>query len=442
MKAGALALLLAAVPAPLLAGPDWAGLVEERLGALTDLYKRLHARPELSFQEKRTSAAVARGLREAGARVTAPFGRYADGRPAQGVVGVLENGPGPVLLLRADFDALPVEEKTGLPYASAVRARDASGEAVPVMHACGHDLHASVLVGAAQVLGRLRGRFRGTVVFVGQPAEEVGEGSHALLDAGLYEKFPKPDFVFALHASPYQPAGVVGFKPGHALASIDTVDLLVRGKGGHGAWPQHAKDPVVLAAQTVLALQTIVSREISPLDPAVLSVGSIHGGTKHNLIPDEVRLQLTVRTYKDETRRRILGAIERIARGQAAAAGLPEELHPVMTLKERPTPSVYNDPALSARLARAFSGLLGEGNVVETEAFMGGEDFSRYALGGEIPSAMFWLGAVDPELFEKSRREKAPLPPLHSSRFAPAPEPSLRAGVSVMTAAALELLGK
>lgn len=434
-----LSFLLLAVPA---AAADWDALVEKELPALSGLYKRLHARPELSFQEKRTSAEVARGLKEAGAEVTAPFGRYADGRPAYGVVGVLANGPGPVLLLRADFDALPVEEKTGLPYASKVRAKDASGEPVHVMHACGHDLHASVLVGAAKVLGALRERFSGTVVFVGQPAEEVGEGSHALLDAGLYERFPKPDFVFALHASPYQPAGMVGYKPGHALAGIDTVDLLVRGKGGHGAWPHHAKDPVVLAAQTVLALQTIVSRELSPLDPAVVSVGSIHGGTKHNLIPDEVRLQLTVRTYKEETRKRILGAIERIARGQAAAAGLPEELYPAMTLKERHTPAVYNDPALSARLAGAFSGLLGEKSVVETESFMGGEDFSRYAGGGETPAAMFWLGAVDPALFKKAREEKTPLPPLHSSRFAPAPEPALRAGVSVMTAAALELLGK
>lgn len=389
---------------------------DAELASLVSIYEDFHRNPELSGKERRTASRVARELEAAGFAVAHPLGR--------GVAGVLKNGPGPTLLLRADMDALPVAEKTGLPYASRVPG---------VMHACGHDLHATALIGAARALAAAKDRWSGTLLLVGQPAEETGQGAHAMLEDGLYERLARPDFAFALHASPFHPAGTLGYRPGHALAGIDDLEIVVRGKGGHGAWPQHAKDPVVLAAQIVLALQTVVSRELPPQESAVLSVGSIHGGTKSNLIPDEVTLLATLRTYKEEVRRTMLAAVERIARGQAAAAGLPEELYPVVSAKERPTPSTYNDPALTLRLAKAFADGLGAEKVVETESFMGGEDFSRYGLERKIPISMFWLGAAEPG---------KPGAPLHSSAFAPAAAPALRTGVWALTAAALELLGK
>jgi len=309
-----------------------AALASAELPSLVAMYKRLHASPELSTREAKTSAFVAKELAAAGYRVAYPFGDYRiPGRTAYGVVAVMKNGAGPTVLLRADMDALPVEEKTGLPYASAVRAKDLSGETVPVMHACGHDLHTTTLIGAARVLAKLKERWKGTLVLVAQPAEEFGDGAKAMLDGGLYAKFPKPDFLFALHDTPEQPAGQIGYKPGYALASIDTLELLVKGKGGHGAWPQNAKDPIVLAAQIVLALQTVVSREVPALEAAVLTVGSIHGGTRANLIPNEVRLQITLRTFKEELRTKLLAAIQRVANGQAASAGLPESMYPVLS---------------------------------------------------------------------------------------------------------------
>ena len=404
--------------------------------ALDAFYQDLHSHPELSLQEARTSQKLAAQLRAAGYDVTDHFGGY-------GIVAVLRNGPGPVLLIRTDMDALPVHEETGLPYASTVRATDPNGREVPVMHACGHDVHMTILTGVARELAALRDRWSGTLVLIGQPAEEIGAGAKAMLDAGLFTKFPKPDYALALHDSADLPVGVIGTVPGYIMANVDFVDITVRGVGGHGAEPQSTKDPVVLAAQIVLALQTIVSRELDPTDPAVVTVGSIHGGTKHNIIPDEVKLQLTLRSFADDVRTRTIAAIKRICRGQAIAAGIPEDRMPIVTVEDDFTPSTYNDPALTGRVHAAIARWLGAGAVKTLKPAMVGEDFSLYGRTPEhVPICMFRLGAVAPEKIAESQRTGVPLPSLHSSKFAPVPEPTIRTGVTAMTAAALDLLAK
>jgi hippurate hydrolase len=391
----------------------------------------------------KTAAFVAEELRTLGYTVTERIGRYR--RPewvGYGVIGVMKNGDGPTVLVRADMDALPVEEKTGLPYASKVRVKNDAGQEVGVMHACGHDIHVTSLVGTARMLAELKGQWRGTLVMLGQPAEETIDGAKAMLDDGLYSKIPKPDYAIALHDNGEIAAGKVGMTPGFALANTTSVDITVRGVGGHGSKPEGAKDPIVLAAQIVIALQTIVSRETSPLDPAVVTVGSIHGGTRYNIIPDEVKLQLTVRSYKEEVRQKILASIERIAKGTAQAAGLPEELAPVVKVSETEvTTATYNDPALTGRLSNLFTKSLGSENVVSWPPIMGGEDFGRFGLeGNQIPTVLFWLGAADPLKLEESKRTGQPLPSIHSPRFAPLPEPTIRTGVKAMTSAVLELM--
>jgi hippurate hydrolase len=312
------------------------------------------------------------------------------------------------------------------------------------MHACGHDVHITTMLGTARMLAALKDQWRGSLVLIGQPAEEVIDGARAMLNDGLYTRFPKPDFAIALHDSPDLETGKVAYTPGYAMASSTSVDVKIRGVGGHGSRPDSAKDPIVLAAQVILGFQTIVSRENSPLDPAVLTVGAIHGGTKHNIIPDDVNLQITVRAYREEVRLRILASIERIAKGIAMAAGVPNDLAPIV--KSSPTevtPSMYNDPALSERLAGAFVKALGQDNVVKMPQIMASEDFARYSLEGhQIPTVIFWLGAVDPARVKQSRETGAPLPTLHSSLFAPVPEPTIRTGVKAMTSAVLELLKK
>ena len=434
--------LLMFLGAPVLAA-DLSGLAAGERAELEELYKHFHANPELSYFEEKTSALIAESLRKIGYTVTERVGDYGvEGRVSYGVVGVLENGQGPTVLVRTDTDALPVQEETGLPYASKVRLRTEAGVETGVMHACGHDVHMTCFLGTARLLYRLRDEWQGTVVLIAQPAEERGAGAKAMLDAGLYRDFPKPDYALALHASPFLEAGVVGLCPEYALANVDSVDITVRGKGGHGAYPHATKDPVVLAAQIVLGLQTIASRIISPLEPVVVTVGSIHGGTKHNIIPDDVHLQLTVRSYKPEVRKQVLASIRTITENTALASGTPPELLPIVTVEEKEfTPSTYNNPALVERLRKIFAEELGEDGVVSVNPVMAGEDFSRFSLENlEIPSVIFWLGTVDAEKLAAAESSGEQLPPLHSSSFAPSPHPTLENGVRAMTAAALKLL--
>jgi amidohydrolase len=438
-----LAILLVIAPGAILeaADPDLRTLVASKVAAeypsLDALYQYLHANPELSLMELTTSARIGAEFRAAGFEVTEKVGGY-------GVVGVMKNGAGPTLLIRTDLDALPIEEETGLPYASKVRMKDFSGREVPVMHGCGHDIHMTVITGTARVLASLRDHWAGTLVLIGQPAEERVLGARAMLGAGLYRRFPKPDHVLALHDHAALPAGTVATTEGFATANVDTVNVTVFGIGGHGAWPHKTKDPVVLAARIILALQTIVSREIKPTDPAVVTVGSIHGGSKPNIISNEVKLELTLRSYSDAVRSHLVDAIKRICRGEAIAAGLPENLAPkVEVLAEEGAPSTYNDPGLTRRIRSALVGWLGADRVTTEEPVMGAEDFSEFGRTSEkVPVCLFWLGAVAPEKVAESERAGIPLPSLHSSKFAPVPEPTIKTGVTAMTAAALDLLAK
>ncbi len=430
--------LLAAVPH--LHAADAQAAVRARVDAelprLLDLYKHLHAHPEISFQEEKTAARIADELKQAGFEVTTKVGGH-------GVVGVLKNGPGPTVLVRTDLDGLPVLEETGLPYASKARTKDDKGNDVPTMHACAHDIHMSSFIGTARVLATLKDKWSGTLVFIGQPAEERVGGAKGMLTAGLYTRFPRPDYCLALHAASDLPAGVIGHTEGYALANADTVDILVRGVSGHGAWPHMTKDPIVLSAQIILALQTIVSRETSPTEPAVVTIGSIHGGTKHNIIPEEVRLQLTLRSYSDEVRDASVAALKRIVRGQALAAGIPEKLLPVVEISEEGTRSTYNDPALTKRLMGAIGRWIGDGNLVAKKPVMGAEDFGLYGrVEPKIPICMFWLGTITKESVTESIKTGKTLPSLHSSKFAPVPEPTLKTGVTAMSATVLELVGK
>ncbi len=419
-------------------------LVDRELPQLVSTYKALHAAPELSHYETKTSAFIAQQLRALGYEVTENVGKY--DRPEwkpYGVVAVMKNGAGPTVLVRSDMDALPVEEKTGLPYASTVKTKNDAGQEVSVMHACGHDVHMTTLLGTAKMLAALKDQWRGTLVLIGQPAEETVGGAKGMLADGLYSRIPRPDFTLAFHSSADLEAGKIGYAPGYAMANSTSVEITIRGLGGHGSRPESTKDPIVVAAQTVLALQTIISREVSPLDPAVVTVGSIHGGAKANIIPDEVKLLLTVRSYKEEVRKRILSSIERITKSTATAAGIPEDRAPIVKISETEyTPATYNDPQLAERLARVFEKALGADKVMKVEPVMAAEDFGRFSLDQQIPSSLFWLGTVDPAKVEESRRTGKPLPSLHSSLFAPVPEPTLRGGVKGMTSAVLELMKK
>ena len=401
--------------------------IEKRIGAeydsLETLYKSLHSHPELSLQEEQTSKRLAKELKDLGFTVTEKVGGY-------GIVGVLKNGAGPTVLVRTDMDALPVTEATGLPYASKERTRDKNGNEVGVMHACGHDMHMTCWVGTARVLAGMKDRWSGTLIFIGQPAEEIGTGARIMLEAGLFKKFPKPDYCLALHCNGQYAHGEIAFTEGLALANVDSVDILVKGRGGHGSAPHTTIDPIVLAARIVLDLQTIVSRETNPTDPCVVTVGSIHGGTKHNIIPNEVKLQITVRTTKDETRDHTLKAIERIAKAAAEGAGAPEPEVKV-DLGEF-TPAMLNDSALTRKTTALFKEVLGEAKVHERPPVMGGEDFSRYGREG-IPIFMYWLGTIAPERVADSMKEGGkPLPSLHSDSYYPVPQPSIKTGVKTV----------
>jgi len=423
-------------------GQSLDAMIDRDISSWLTTYKNLHTTPELSHREEKTAAFVAGELRKLGFTVTERIGKYQNEQwTGYGIVGVLKNGPGPTVLVRTELDALPVEEKTGLPYSSNVKTKNDAGLEVGVMHACGHDIHMTSFLGTAKMLTELKSRWSGTLVMLGQPAEETGDGANAMLRDNLYANIPKPDFAIALHDKPELETGKVGYTPGYAMASATSIDIKIRGIGGHGSAPELAKDPIVVAAQVVMALQTIVSRENSPLDPAVVTVGSIHGGTRYNIIPDEVNLQLTVRTYKEEVRKRVLASIERIVKGVVATAGIPEDRAPVIKIAEG-TSSTYNEPKLVDRLVVAFKQALGDDNVVQMPPMMASEDFGYFSLDHTIPATIFWLGASDPAKVKQSRDSGVPLPGLHSALFAPVPEPTLRTGVKAMTSAVLELMKK
>jgi amidohydrolase len=408
--------------------------IERIYPQIEGLYRHFHSNPELSKHEEKTGQRIAEELRKLDIQVADRIGGH-------GVVGVLRRGAGPTVLIRGDMDALPVKEQTGLPYASRVRTTNDDGVEVSVMHACGHDVHITCLVGVAHILTRLT-NWNGTLVFLAQPAEEFGLGAKAMLDDGLFTRFPKPNYCVALHVNAELPIGTIGVTEGYSAANVDSVDITIRGVGGHGAYPHKTKDPVVLAAQTILALQTIISRERDPLEPAVVTVGSIHGGTKHNIIPDDVQLQLTVRSFTDEMRQQVLDTIKRVVRGQAVAAGIPEDRLPTVKVRDDFTPVVYNNPELVQRLAGVFRKLLGEDKVVKREPTMGGEDFGLFGrTEDKIPICMFSLGSVDPGRVEESQRTGKPLPSLHSSLYAPVAEPTIKLGLLTMTAAVLDLVG-
>ena len=403
---------------------------------LIDLYKYLHANPELSLMETKTAAYLSKRFVDMGFDVTEKVG-------GTGVVAILKNGEGPTLMIRADMDGLPVKEQTGLPYASKVMTEDLEGNEVPVMHACGHDVHMTVLMGTAEKLIEEKNNWSGTLMMILQPAEEISHGAKNMLADGLFERFPRPDYNLALHDNAALKAGQVGIVPGFSFASVDSVDISIPGVGGHGAYPHTTKDPIVLAAQIINGLQTIVSRETSPLQSAVVTVGSIHGGTKHNIISDEVKLQLTVRSYEPAVRENIISSIKRIAKGSAEAYGMPEDKLPVVSIKDEHTPPAYNEPELSKRMSIVIGDAIGTENVLELDPVMAGEDFGRYGqVEPKIPSMIFWLGAVNAEKFEMAKKTGDPLPSLHSPFFAPDPVPTLETGVSAMTAAALDLLSK
>jgi hippurate hydrolase len=401
-------------------------------GHLQALYEHFHANPELSFMETETAARLAEELRAAGYEVTESVGRT-------GVVAVLENGEGPTILLRADMDGLPMREDTALDYASTVVATDRMGNDHPVMHACAHDTHMTALVGSARWMADNRDAWSGTLVLIGQPAEEVGLGAYAMLTDGLYERFPTPDAVVSHHTWGYMPVGEIRYVPGFAMANVDTVDVYVRGVGAHGASPHLGKDPVVIGSQIVLALQTLVSRELSPFETGVVTVGAFNAGTKHNIISDEAHLQITVRSYTDEVRAQLLSGIERVANGIAMAAGLPEDLMPVVEVDEVYTPAVYNDPALSDRAGAVLQARFGE-RVATANPVTGGEDFSRYGRTDEdIPIFMFWVGGIPMDVWsEYASRGETP-PANHSPFFYPDAQGSVTIAAEGMTAIALDL---
>ncbi len=431
-----LAAVLTLALAPPAQAKDLSAAVAEDLPDLMALYRDLHANPELSFEEVKTAAKLAKRMRALGFEVTEKVGKT-------GVVSVMKNGDGPVILLRADMDGLPVIEQTGLPYASKVMATPASGVTTGVMHACGHDTHMAAFIGAAQLLAERKDQWQGTLVMVLQPAEEIGLGALAMLEDGRYTRFPKPDYAIAFHdAAAPVPAGTIGVTPGYALANVDSVDITVKGVGGHGAYPHTTKDPIVLASAIVMKLQTVISRESSPLDPAVITVGSFHAGAKHNIISDEAKLQLTVRSYSDESRNQLLEGIKRVARGEAIAAGLPDNLMPVLTVEDPYTPSTYNDPEFSKEVMGRFAQRFGAERVHEWPAVMGGEDFSQFrrAAPEDVKSVIFWISGTPAPMLTALKEKGTPLPSLHSPFWAPDAEKVVATGAEAMAAAALDLM--
>ncbi len=418
------------------AAQELAPEVQKQMPSLMEIYRDLHANPELSFMEVRSAGILAAEARKLGFKVTEKVG-------GTGVVAVLENGPGPVVLVRADMDALPVIEQTGLPGASKVRVTTKEGVETGVMHACGHDTHMTAWIGTARLMAANRDNWSGTLVMIGQPAEERGAGARMMLADGLYTRFPRPQYALAFHDAAQFPAGMIGYTPGYALANVDSVDVLVKGLGGHGAYPQATKDPIVLASRIVTALQTLVSREISPLDSAVVTVGSFHAGAKHNIIPDEARLQLTVRSYTDEVRAKLLDGIARIAKGEAIAAGMPEDKMPVVTVeKDEFTPAMFNTVDFTDEMAGFLKTRFGEKRVMQLPPVMGGEDFSRFSReeNKDIKSLIIWVGGVPQAEYDAAKKEGRTLPSLHSPFWAPDAPVVISTATEALTAMAMKLM--
>ncbi len=392
------------------------------------LYIDLHQNPELAFQEKRTAATLGARLKALGYQVTSGVG-------GTGIVAILKNGPGPVVMLRTELDALPIEEKTNLPFASKAKTKTDAGDTF-VSHMCGHDLHMAAWAGTAELMVKNRKLWHGTLMLVAQPAEEIISGASAMIRDGLFTRFPKPTYALGMHVDHALAAGVVGFHPGFFRAASTSLDITVYGKGGHGAYPHRSIDPVVIAARVVLGVQTVVSRENNPLDPAVITVGSIHGGSAPNIIPDEVKLQLTVRSLDPEVHKRLLAGIAREAKGEALAANAPKE--PLIETKAA-TDAVYNDVALTQRMVAAARASLGVDKVVEMPAQMGGEDFSQFGLAG-VQAVLLHIGAIDAAKLEAARKSGVPVPGVHSSQFAPEREPTLKAAIGAELAILLDLM--
>ena len=415
---------------------NFENFIETEIPYLRELYIDIHKNPEISLMEKETSIKLANELRKVGFEVEENFGGY-------GIVGILKNGEGPTILYRTDMDALPMEEKTGLPYASKVITKNIDGNDVGTMHSCGHDMHMTVWTGTARALVDRKSEWNGTIIMIGQPAEEIGAGAAMMLNAGLYEKYPIPDYGIALHASPTIPSGKVGFGKGYIMANTESVDIKIFGQGSHGAVPHMSIDPIVTASMIVMELQTIVSRNLNPLDDAVITVGSIKGGTKHNIIPDEVNLQLTIRTYKEEVRNLIHKRIKEICNGIAASMGLDESRWPKIIMPEQYTPANYNDELLIDIMTNVSNSIIGKENVVTVEPQMVGEDFARYGSTKEnIPTAMYWLGTVPKERMDKYNAGEYALPALHSPFYYPEIDNTIRTGVKVSTESLIELFNK
>jgi len=411
--------------------------ISRDLPGLMAIYQDLHANPELSYQEVRSAGIMAKAAREAGYTVTEKVGQT-------GVVAVLKNGAGPTVLIRADMDGLPVVEQTGLAFASKKRGVSTAGVESGIMHACGHDTHMTAWIETARLMAKRKAEWSGTLVMIGQPAEEVGTGAVSMLKDGLYTRFPKPDYTLAFHDSADLPAGQVGAAVGWALANVDSVDILVKGVGGHGAYPQATKDPIVLASAIVMKLQTLVSRETSPLDPAVVTVGSFHAGAKHNIISDQAKLELTVRSYSDATRGHLLDGIKRIARGEAIASGLPDALMPEVSVKDPYTRATWNSPEFTQEAVADLKTRMGEANVVITPSVMGGEDFGEFRRADEdhIKSVIFWIGGADPQKIAAAKAGGPALPSLHSPFWAPQADKVIASGSEALTLTAMRLMAR
>jgi hippurate hydrolase len=438
LLAGVAALALSMPVAAQQADPAIQAEIKKDMPSLMAIYADLHANPELSFMEVRSAGILAAEARKLGFKVTEKVG-------GTGIVAVMENGPGPVVLLRADMDGLPVIEQTGLPGASKVRVTTKEGVETGVMHACGHDTHMTAWVGVARRMAANKAKWSGTLVMIGQPAEERGAGARMMLEDGLYTRFPKPQYALAFHDAAQFPAGQIGYTPGYALANVDSVDILVKGVGGHGAYPQTTKDPIVLASRIVGALQTLVSREISPLDSAVVTVGSFHAGAKHNIISDEAKLQLTVRSYSDEVRNHLLDGIARIAKGEAIAAGMPEDRMPVVTVqRDEYTPATFNTVDFTEEMAAYLKTQFGEARVTKMPPVMGGEDFSRYSRDAnkDVKSLIIWVGGVPRAEYEAAKKEGRTLPSLHSPFWAPEADTVISTATEALTGMAMKLMGK